>query len=114
MNGSFVARLLFAVTVMVVALLLAPTASFAHAGHDHGATAIEASKQGPATHAVIEDVAEQSSESAIAKSQSVISSLPGTTGKSKIVCMGGCCTAASASCCAISLPILLGLLEPPP
>jgi hypothetical protein len=113
MSCSFVARMLFAVTVMVAALLLVPTSSFAHAGHDHGLAATEASKQVPGAQTRADGADKQASSSASTNQQVVVALLPVILGKAKIVCMGGCCSAASASCCAISVPALLGQLEPP-
>jgi hypothetical protein len=112
MTGSFVARMLFAVTIMVAALLLAPETSFAHAGHDHGPAASEVARQPSAIKDVADGASEQAGETTPAKSQSAITPSR-SKGKVNIACASGCCSAASPSCCAVSTPALLGLLEPP-
>ncbi len=113
MRRSLAARMLFTVTIMVAVLVLAPTSSFAHAGHHHGPAATDANKQAPGAQTRADGADEQASASANTQQQIVVALLPGILGKAKIVCTGGCCSAASASCCAISVPALLGLLEPP-
>jgi hypothetical protein len=110
MTGSLVARMLFAVTVAVAALLLAPTTSVAHAGHDHGLAASEVAKQPTAIEDVANGASEQAGDTTPTKSQSAITPSR-SKGKVMIACAGGCCS--SVSCCAVSTPALLGLLEPP-
>lgn len=112
MVGLFVARMLFAVTVMVAALLLAPTASFAHAGHDHGPATTDVTKQSPVIQEAEDQARYQKAGMATAEPQSFLVQTR-LVGKAKVVCAGGCCTAASPSCCAVSTPAMLGLLEPP-
>jgi hypothetical protein len=112
MRRSIFARMLFAVAVMVAALLLAPTSSFAHAGHDHGRAGTEVIQPVVSTQSVEDSSPEQTARSAPRAEQMVVTLLPGSTGDATVICRGGCCSAASPSCCAVSLAAILGIPTP--
>jgi hypothetical protein len=112
MKRSIFARILFAVAVMVAALLLAPTSSFAHAGHDHGPAVTDVKQPVVSIPPGEDSSSEQTAKSAPPAEQMVMPLLPGSTGEAKVICVGGCCSAASPSCCAVSLAAILGIPTP--
>lgn len=111
MSRPLIARMLLAVTVMVAAVLLAPSAGWAHAGHDHAksvsvaTTTDEMAASAVDTSHAIEQV--QTRVSWVSSGTTKISSA------NTVVCIGGCCGAATPSCCAISIAEMLGLPVPP-
>ena len=113
MIGPFIARMIFAVTVMVAALAFAPSAGMAHTGHDHGAVAAQTTTYVPSVSAVKETVPEPTVESAAATPRWIVGPVGFDSGNRNVICAGGCCSAASASCCALSLPMQSGIPSPP-
>jgi hypothetical protein len=112
MNRSLIARMLFAVTVLVAGVLLAPSAGFAHAGHDHNTTP---AVQSAVDATVVPDaiVSERGGKAETSKAQWIDASAASMTGKTKTTCNGGCCGAATPSCCAMSIAVMMGLPAPP-
>ena len=111
MTGRVIARMIFAVTVMVAALAFAPSAGMAHTGHVHGPAATQAT-------AVISPSAKEPSfeafvESVVTTARSFVGPSAFPAGNQSVICVGGCCSAASASCCAVSVPMQSGIPSPP-
>jgi hypothetical protein len=101
-------RLAVAATLVVAAMLLAPSGALAHAGHDHGPVKIE--RAVPAAHAPgTVHIQQEFTREIIAVQGSlfVTASSEPTGGKGTTSCATGCCHSAGHGCCAAALPTLL-------
>ena len=105
MISPFIARMIFAVTVMVAALAFAPSAGMAHAGHDHGPAATQATAL-ISLSAVTEIGSPTVVKSAVTTARWIVGPFDFPAGNQSLICAGGCFSAASASCCALSLPCI--------
>ena len=112
MISPFIARMIFAVTVMVAALAFAPSAGMAHTGHDHGPAATQATAL-ISLSAVTEIGSSTFVKSAVTTARSFVGPSAFPAGNEFVICVGGCCSAASASCCAVSVPMQSGIPSPP-
>ena len=112
MTGPFIARMIFAVTVMVAALAFAPSAVMAHAGHDHGPAAAQATAL-ISLSAVTEIGSPTVVKSAVTTARSFVGPSDFPAGNQSVICVGGCCSAASASCCAVSVLTQSSIPSPP-
>lgn len=104
-------RLLPAVTLMVAALIFAPSGVQAHAGHSHAVRAATVTKPfvEPCTGTQVNDVAPISvqDQATFSGTTDASASLAGSHGpKTPQSCPGGCCHSAGTGCCAawISAP----------
>jgi hypothetical protein len=115
--GWIATRLILAVALIAAAIPLAAANALAHAGHHHGPSAAkpeavsskvavqpQRDSSAPQPVAIVDGLA---GAYFIARSASESASEDG-----KNICLGGCCTAASSSCCALSLSDVPGL-DPP-
>jgi hypothetical protein len=107
-------RLLLAVTLVVTALILAPTGAQAHAGHSHAVQPAATPVQRAANLEVIQVAAiTVQDEVTISRKNGGFASLVPTSGRrTPQSCPGGCCHSAGTGCCAVWLPPSAAILVP--
>lgn len=97
-------RFCLAATLLVVAMLLAPTDAYAHAGHDHGPVKVQS--PAPASPGPDANRTQQKHKGDLTTEQSkrrssAVSAF--AAGKSTNICTVGCCHTPGHSCCAAAL-----------
>jgi hypothetical protein len=115
-------RLLIAVTLMVAALLLAPSGALAHVGHSHSsASGLE--RVQPVTP--LQQVVDGKTASGAVRAVPITDFRAATVGHDTLwltaaapttpdkICPGGCCSAGTSCCCAASLPAAAQIITTP-
>jgi hypothetical protein len=110
MTGPFIARIIFAVTVMLAALAFAPSAGMAHTGHDHGPSATHATAL--ISLSAVTEIEPATVVNAVITARWIVATSAFPAGNQSLFCVGGCCSAASASCCAVTVPVQSGIPSP--
>ena len=113
---TLLSRLLMAVTLLVAALMLAPSEAQAHAGHSHAIqpaapTAVAAAGMQDIEAAPITARGEVTISQTSGRSASLLPSSSPDTPQS---CPGGCCHSAGSGCCAVWLPASIEISVPAP
>ena len=102
-------RLITVATLVVAALVLAPSGAWAHGGHSHAVPAAETTTPVEAVHSVEAVDVEQAVVAAVAqpevapRSESGTYLFPASQPKSPQSCAGGCCHSFGTGCCAADL-----------
>ena len=107
-------RLLMAVTLVVAALMLAPSGAQAHAGHSHAIqpaapTAVAVAGMQQLEAAPITARGEVTFSQTSGRSASLLPSSSPDTPQS---CPGGCCHSGGTGCCAVWLPPSVEIVAP--
>src|SRR5262245_17118340 len=108
-------RFCFAATLLVAAMLLAPSGAYAHTGHDHGPAKVQSSILTPhhIGMIVIQQQLKGGPDSVTEQSKLLLSAASTSpAGKAKTTCTGGCCHSAGHGCCAAALLTSLTLGQP--
>jgi len=110
MTRTVAMRLLIGVTLLVAALLLAPTGALAHSGHSHATTPEVRQPEAVQPQQVTEEKpggtfnqAEVNGIPKVSLEGQPYWASTASSDKSQQVCTGGCCHAAGTSCCPVSL-----------
>jgi len=106
-------HLLMAVTLVVAALMLAPSGALAHAGHSHAQPAAPIVQR--AADAVIIKVASITMQDGVTVSRTSgrpASLLPSSSPDTPQSCPGGCCHSGGTGCCAVWLPPSVEIVAP--
>ena len=111
---TILAHLLAATTVVVAAVILAPSLASAHPGHSQ--SPLPAAQTGElAAEPLLMKAAPEAAQGGISIRQTTDQSsslLPPNTQKTPQSCPGGCCHSSGAGCCAVSIPATCEILAP--
>lgn len=113
LREQLLSRVLMAATLLVVALIFAPSGAQAHAGHSH---AVQSDAQTtapiePAAYTRAFKVLQDEAAIGQAGDQSTLL-LPANSSDTPQTCPGGCCHSAGTGCCAVWLPASLEIFVP--